>query len=87
MIIMMRLMKRKGGAMTRAELAATTELEGRMVGLALVGGHRFDDCQLVSTPRRGANTFWVFRSGEDVFVPADHVLEIWECHGRACGAA
>jgi hypothetical protein len=64
--------------MTNAELAATTEFEGRTVSLALVGGRRFDDCQLVSVPRRSANTFWVFASGEDVFVPADHVLEIWE---------
>ena len=64
--------------MTRAEVAATTELEGRIVNLALVGGRRYDDCQLVSVPRRRAKTFWVFSSGEDVFVPADHVLEIWE---------
>lgn len=73
--------------MTRAELSATTELEGHIVGLALVGGRRFDDCQLVSTPRRGANTFWVFTCGEDVFVPADHVLEIWESRGRVTSAA
>jgi hypothetical protein len=73
--------------MTRQELAATAELEGRVVGLALVGGRRIDDCQLVSIPRRAANTFWVFRCGEDVFVPADHVLEIWESRGRATSAA
>lgn len=64
--------------MTRAQLAATAEFEGRVVNVALVGGGRYDDCQLVSVPRRSAETFWVFRSGEDVFVPADHVLEIWE---------
>ena len=48
--------------MTRAEVAATTELEGRIVNLALVGGRRYDDCQLVSVPRRHAKTFWVFIS-------------------------
>jgi hypothetical protein len=69
---------RQGGGMTRAEVAATTQLEGRTVNLALVGGHRYDECQLVSVPRRRAKTFWVFTSGVDVFVPADHVLEIWE---------
>lgn len=73
--------------MTRAELAATAELEGRVVGLALVGGRRLDGCQLVSMPRRGANTFWVFRCGEDVFVPVDHVLEIWESRERVRSAA
>lgn len=73
--------------MTRAELAATTELEGRIVGVALVGGRRYDDCQLVSVPRRGANTFWVFTSGEDVFVPADRVLEIWESDRRVMTTA
>jgi hypothetical protein len=73
--------------MTRAELAATAELEGRIVGLALVGGRRLDDCQLVSMPRRGANTVWVFRCGEDVFVPAEHVLEIWESRGLVTSAA
>ena len=64
--------------MTRAQLAATAEFQGRIVNLALVGGRRYDDCQLVSAPRRSADSFWVFTSGEDVFVPADHVLEIWE---------
>jgi hypothetical protein len=64
--------------MTRTELAATTEFEGRTVNLALAGGGRYDDCQLVSAPRRRARTFWVFTSGGDVFVPADEVLEIWE---------
>lgn len=64
--------------MSGAQLAATTELEGRIVNLALVGGRRYDECQLVAVPRRSANTFWVFTEGEDVFVPADHVLDIWE---------
>jgi hypothetical protein len=58
-------------AMTRAQVAATTELEGRIVNVALVGGRRYDDCQLVSVPRRRAKTFWVFSSGEEVFAPAD----------------
>ena len=73
--------------MTRAELAATAELEGRLVSMALVGRRRLDDCQLVSIPRPGANTFWVFRGGEDVFVPADHVLEVWEGRARVISAA
>lgn len=72
--------------MTTAQLAASTEFEGRIVNVALVGGRRYDDCQLVSVPRRSAKTFWVFTSGEDVFVPADHVLEIWESD-RAVPAA
>ena len=64
--------------MTRAQLTASAELQGRIVSLALVGGGRYDDCQLVSAPRRSADTFWVFTSGEDVFVPAGHVLDVWE---------
>ena len=72
--------------MTRTQLAASAELQGRSVNLALVGGRRYDDCQLVSAPRRRADTFWVFTSGEDVFVPADHVLDIWES-SRAVAAS
>lgn len=53
-------------------------LEGRRVGLAVRGGHRFDDCQLVSVGRGRTRTLWVFANGADTFVPVDDVVDVWE---------
>jgi hypothetical protein len=43
--------------------------------MALAGGTRLDDVDLVSARRR---TCWVFVNGEDLFVPVDDVIDVWE---------
>jgi hypothetical protein len=53
-------------------------LEGRRVGLAVRGGGRIDDGQLVSAGRQGIRTLWVFVDGVDTFVPVDDVIDLWE---------
>jgi hypothetical protein len=60
-------------------------LEGRQVSVALGNGSRIDDCQLVSAPRAGANTLWLFSNGDDVFVTLSDVVDVWEvaCTARA----
>jgi hypothetical protein len=55
-----------------------TILEGRQVSVALHDGTRIDDSNLVSSGRRRARTLWLFANGEDVFVPLDEVVEVWE---------
>ena len=52
--------------------------EGRRVGLALSDGSRIDDCQLISAPRTGLASLWVFLNGADVFIPLEVVIEVWE---------
>ena len=64
--------------MTQSTAATLSELEGRTVGVALRGGHRIDECQLIALPLRGARKFWLWTGGEDVFVTADDVLDLWE---------
>lgn len=61
--------------------------EGRCISLALKGGQRIDDCQLISGGRSGTSSLWVFTNGMDVFVRADLVIDIWESHGRFSKAA
>lgn len=61
-----------------------TELEGRKVGVALRGGVRIDECQLVSLPTRRARTYWLFTDGQDLVIPAEDVLDIWELVPAAC---
>ena len=56
--------------------------EGRQVCLALTGGTRIDDCQLISAGRSGASTVWIFAGGADAFVPLSDVLDVWEPAGR-----
>jgi hypothetical protein len=51
-------------------------LEGRRVGVALTGGTRLDDCQLVSAGRGGK--LWLFDNGCDVFVSLADVIAVWE---------
>jgi hypothetical protein len=60
----------------RDRLAA---LVGNNVDLALEDGTRIDDCQLVSlvrNPRVGS--VWIFRNGDDAFVPVDAIVDVWE---------
>jgi hypothetical protein len=53
-------------------------LEGQRVCVALVGGIRIDDCSLVSAGRGRTGTVWVFVNGNDVFIPLDDLVAVWE---------
>jgi hypothetical protein len=60
----------------RDRLAA---LVGNNVDLALEDGTRIDDCQLVSLVRNHrVGTVWIFRNGDDAFVPVDAIIDVWE---------
>jgi hypothetical protein len=52
-------------------------MEGRRVCLALVGGSRIDDCELMSAAS-GCRSVWIFRNGADEFISAAAVLDYWE---------
>ncbi len=67
--------------MGRSAIKQLRTLEGRQVGLALRGGSRIDDCQLVSAGRNRLGTMWVFVDGADAFVPLDEVIDLWEVVG------
>jgi hypothetical protein len=69
--------------MSHATWARLKELEGKIVGVALQGGRRIDDCQLIALPLRGARSFWLWTGGEDVFVPRDQVVDVWEASSAA----
>jgi hypothetical protein len=71
-----RLHRRSG--MSAPRIRQLRALEGRRVGLAVRGGHRIDDCQLVSAGRGPARTLWVFADGADAFVRLDDVIDLWE---------
>ena len=53
-------------------------LEGRRVNLALRGGTRIDNCQLVSAGRGSLKSLWVFANGQDAFIPVSEVVDLWE---------
>lgn len=61
--------------MTAEQHRNLRRLEGRAVHLALADGSRYDDVALVSARR---NTIWVFCNGEDTFLAADQVVDVWE---------
>ena len=69
--------------MTKADLTAAADLEGRVISIALVGGDRIDDCHLVALPRDKANNVWVYSEGDDVLLPAEQVLALWETQTKA----
>ena len=52
-------------------------LEGHRVGLALRGGSRIDDCQLVALGRSRVRTAWIYDGGDE-FVPLDDIVDLWE---------
>ena len=54
------------------------ELQGRMVGVSLVGGERLDACQLIALPLRRTTKFWLWTGREDLFVTPDDVIDVWE---------
>ena len=53
-------------------------LEGRRVSLALSGGRRIDDCQLISGGRGGCRSVWIFDAGDDRFLSHDEIVDCWE---------
>lgn len=65
-------------SMSVQQIRKLRALEGHRVGLAVRGGRRIDDCQLVSAGRGPARTLWVFAGGTDAFVPLDDVVDVWE---------
>jgi hypothetical protein len=67
----------EGSAMTATQLGGLRKIEGRRVCLALVGGGRIDDCELMSAVS-GCRSVWIFRNGVDEFIPTATVLDYWE---------
>ena len=71
-------------ALQRKEAMITTQLrrmrllEGRRVCVALRDGSRVDDADLVSAPSTVTGTVWLFINGDDRFVPAADLVEVWE---------
>jgi len=63
--------------MTATQLGGLRRLEGRRVSLALVGGRRIDDCELMSAAS-GCRSVWIFCNGDDEFVSTADVLDYWE---------
>lgn len=68
--------RRRG--MTGHQIQRFRALEGRTVGVAVRGGERIDDGQLVSAGRHGVRTMWLCVAGVDTFVPVDDVVDLWE---------
>ena len=64
--------------MTRNRIPEWKSLEGREICLALAGGERIDDCQLVSIGRGGVETLWIVIDGSDTFIPYADVVDLWE---------
>jgi hypothetical protein len=69
---------RRRRGMAAHQIQRLRALEGRRIGLAVRGGGRIDDGQLVSAGRHGVRTVWVFVDGVDTFVPVDDVIDLWE---------
>jgi hypothetical protein len=64
--------------MSSTVISKLVELQGRIVGVALRGGQRIDECQLIAVPVRDARRFWLWTGGNDLFVGPDEVLDVWE---------
>jgi hypothetical protein len=64
--------------MTWHRIRALRVLEGHTVSLALRGGQRLDDCELVSVGRAPRRTMWIYANGADAFVPLEDVMDVWE---------
>ena len=56
------------------------QFEGGRVSVALRGGDRLDDCQLVSAPRGRCPSVWLFDGAADVFVSPGDIVDLWETH-------
>lgn len=62
--------------MTDEQATQLRSLEGHQVGVALRGGCRIDDSQLVAAGRQ--NRVWLFSNGADMFVPLGDIVAVWE---------
>ncbi|MDQ3944140.1 MAG: hypothetical protein M3357_03095 [Actinomycetota bacterium] len=62
--------------MTTEQATQLRCLEGRHVSVALQGGGRIDDSQLVSAGHH--NGVWLFSNGADLFVSLGDVVAVWE---------
>jgi hypothetical protein len=62
-------------------------LEGRRVSVALAGGSRIDDCELVSAGHHGVPSLWLYANGADTFVPLVDVIDLWEVGPAGPGRA
>ena len=71
--------------MSSPAMAKLKELQGRTVGVAVRGGERIDECQLIAVPVRGAQKFWLWTGAEDVFLAPDQVLDVWEAPPALAG--
>ena len=71
--------------MSSRAMAKLKELEGKTVGVAIRGGERIDECQLIALPLRGAKKFWLWTGGEDLFLTPDQVLDVWEAPPAVAG--
>ena len=61
--------------MTADTHARLGRLQGRRVHVALTDGSVLDRVDLVLV-RPGS--LWIFSDGEDVFVPVDRVVDVWD---------
>jgi hypothetical protein len=68
--------KRGGNAMTNEQATQLRSLEGYHVSVALTGGSRIDDSQLVSAGHH--DRMWLFSNGADMFVSLGDVVAVWE---------
>ena len=62
--------------MTNEQAIQLRSLEGRHVSVALEGGGRIDDSQLVSAGHH--NRMWLFSNGADLFVSLGDIVAVWE---------
>lgn len=53
-------------------------LEGSKVCLALTGGRRIDDCDLISARTDRSGCLWIFSNGADQFVAHREIIDCWE---------
>ena len=63
--------------MTATRMGGLRKLQGRRVCLALAGGRRIDDCELMSAAS-GCRSVWIFNNGADEFVSTADVVDYWE---------
>jgi hypothetical protein len=68
--------------MSTTAITKLSKLLGKRVGVAIAGGRRIDDCQLIALPVRNATNFWLWTGREDVFVSQGDVLDVWEASSR-----
>jgi hypothetical protein len=63
--------------MSRVQRQQAYGLQGQTVSVALIDGSRIDEAVLVSVGHARARTIWLFSNGDDVFVPAADVVDLW----------